>query len=592
MISARICLRYDGFLLSGIAMKYSSSILLICLTGFILSSNAQPVSRFDIVIDELLPDPNPAVGLPNAEFLELKNRSSSSINLRGWKIVKGNSAGMIRTDFMLAPDSLVVICSSQAEAVYAVFGSTIGISGFPALGNDGDTVYLLSPEGMTVHALAYDKSWYQNTVKSEGGWSLEMIDTRNPCSGYTNWEASTDSRGGTPGTRNSVNGDNPDQQSPALLRIYTADSITVIAVFDEPLDSSSAAQPSAYFMDNSIGIPVSATPLPPLFSEVRLVLPAALNASRLYQLTVSNVEDCAGNAIGALNSAKAGLPVQADTGDIVINEILFNPPAGGSDYVEFYNRSNKITDLKQLYISGRDINGNLSSIQPIALVPHLFFPGEYYVITENSLWVQQHYPVNHPDKMIGLSQLPSLPDDEGDIVLLNQEGRVIDELHYDHKWHFALIDNEEGIALERIDYNKPTRDPDNWSSAASTVQFGTPTDKNSQFRSDEQANAAFSLEPELFSPDNDGYNDYCFIHYRAAEPGYVANISIFDASGRIVCHLAQNITLGSSADFRWDGLNERKQKLPSGVYVVMMEIFNLQGKTKKWKHAVVLARRF
>jgi hypothetical protein len=557
-----------------------------------LSSSAQAINRYDIVIDELFPDPSPAIGLPEAEFIELKNISSSPINLRNWKIGKRSGTTIIKTDFILVPDSFVVICSAQAGAAYSSFGAAISIAGFPSLGNTGDTIYLQSPEGMIIHALAYDKSWYQNEVKAEGGWTLEMIDTKNPCSGYNNWTASTDSRGGTPGMRNAVDGNNPDQQSPALLRTYTPDSLTIIAVFDEPLDSTRAALSSDYLVDNVTGSPVSAMPLPPLFNEVQLKLPSALKEAIVYQLTVNNLTDCKGNTIGGMNTAKSGLPVLADTGNIVINEIVFNPKPGGYDYVELYNRSNKVIDLEQLYVAGRDPTGSLNSIKPLTSIPYLFFPGEYYAVTENSLWVQQNYLVKYPDKMLELSQLPSLPDDEGELVLLNQQGTVIDELHYNHKWHFALIDNEEGIALERIDYNKPTQTSDNWTSAASTAGFGTPTYQNSQLRSNPEAKGEITLMPKIFSPDNDGYDDYCFINYQLTAPGSVANIAVFDISGRPVRYLAKNATLGLTGNFRWDGLDENQRKLPVGIYIVVTEIFDLQGNTKKWKHAVTLARRF
>ncbi len=65
---------------------------------------------------------------------------------------------------------------------------------------------------------------------------------------------------------------------------------------------------------------------------------------------------------------------------------------------------------------------------------------------------------------------------------LNAQGNIIDELVYNEKWHFKLIDNDEGVALERIDYNAPTQQQDNWHSAASSVGYGTPTYKNSQYK--------------------------------------------------------------------------------------------------------------
>ena len=76
------------------------------------------------------------------------------------------------------------------------------------------------------------------------------------------------------------------------------------------------------------------------------------------------------------------------------------------------------------------------------------------------------------------------------------------------------------------------------------------------------------------------------------ELGYVANITIFDASGRIVRNLAKNATLGLQGNFRWDGLDDKQGKLPIGSYIVYTEVFNLNGKRKSYKNSVVLARRF
>ena len=44
---------------------------------------------YDVIIDEIFPDPNPPVGLPLFKFLELKNVSAFSINLKDWKLVDG-----------------------------------------------------------------------------------------------------------------------------------------------------------------------------------------------------------------------------------------------------------------------------------------------------------------------------------------------------------------------------------------------------------------------------------------------------------------------------------------------------------------------
>ena len=165
-------------------------------------------------------------------------------------------------------------------------------------------------------------------------------------------------------------------------------------------------------------------------------------------------------------------------------------------------------------------------------------------------------------------------------------------MKYDAKWHFALIDNAEGISLERIDYNKPTQDASNWYSAASTVGYGTPSYQNSQFRMDVTVKADISITPKIFSPDQDGMDDFSTINYQLTDPGYVANITIFDAAGRPIRVLVKNATLALSGSFRWDGLNDKMGKIPIGTYIVYTEIFNLNGKKKSFKNTVTVARRY
>jgi hypothetical protein len=187
--------------------------------------------------------------------------------------------------------------------------------------------------------------------------------------------------------------------------------------------------------------------------------------------------------------------------------------------------------------------------------------------------------------------MPSYNDDKGDVIILNAQGRITDELQYDEKWHFKLIDNREGIALERIDYNAPTQQPDNWHSAATSVGYGTPTYKNSQYKINEGVQGEITVIPEIVSPDNDSMDDFATINYIFPSPGYVANITIFDAAGRIVRYLQRNALCGIKGNYRWDGLGEKNQKLSVGIYIIYTEIFNVEGKKKQFKNTIVLARR-
>ena len=546
-------------------------------------------NRYDVVIDEIMPDPAPQVSLPSNEWIELKNVSANPINLQNWRIgdVTGQSGPM--PSFILQPDSFVIVCTGSAVAAMQVYGSVISVTSYPSLDNDGDQLFLKSNTGLTIHAVSYSLSWYQNAVKSDGGWTLEMIDTKNPCAGISNWKASTDTRGGSPGIKNSVDAVNKDQSGPSVKNAYAFDNLNIVVVFDEPIDSLKGATIANYSIDGGLSLQ-SATSVSPLFDRVQLRLNTAMQANTVYNITVNNITDCKNNSIGSRNKSTIGLPVDAAALEMVINEILFNPKSGSSDYVEFYNRSNKIFDANKLYVANRNSSGTISSTRLVSASPYYIFPGDYIVVTEDAINISLDYMVQNPDAVFVLSSLPSFPDDEGDVILLNFQGAIVDEVKYKDDWQFALLDNPEGVSLERIDPDGQSQEPNNWHSAASTAGYGTPTYKNSQYKLLQSIKATIEVSPKVFSPDNDGRDDIATIQYKTTDPGYIANITIYDANGRPVRNLVKNGTLGLQGHWTWDGLDDKRLKLPVGTYILFTEVFNLNGKKEIFKNVAVLAR--
>ena len=552
---------------------------------------AQPPARYDVLITEIMADPDPAIGLPNAEYIELKNRSNQPLNLQGWRITTASAVSGAFPPFVLQPDSFVIVTTAAQRAALSAYGTTISVPSFPALLNGGTTLTLIAAEGKTIHAVAYTDAWYNNAVKATGGWSLELIDDNNPCTGAANWTASTAAAGGTPGRPNAVARVNRDETPPALISTVVANPTVLLVQFSEPLDSNSAVAFANYRLQPAIEI-VGVKALNPFLQQVELSLAAPLDSNTLYTLTVLQVGDCSGNVLGSRNRLPVGRARSAEAADVIINELLFNPKPGGSDYIELYNRSPKVLDLSQLYLAGRSSSGQVTA--PRKTLQNLFylFPGSYVVLTEDSVGLPLRYFVPDIEAVVQTSSLPSMPDDAGKVVLLNAQGLVIDEVHYTKDWHFGLIREDEGVALERIDPNGPSGEKSNWHSAASTVGYGTPTYKNSQYRQSNFTGATIAVTPKTFSPDGDGVHDFATIQYHIEGNGFVAIVTIFDAAGRPVRHLVKNALMAQQGAWRWDGLNESGQRLPMGTYVILTELFNSKGEKKHFKQTVVLARRF
>ncbi len=547
--------------------------------------------RYDLVIDEIMADPSPPGRLPEREWIELRNACRFPVNLQGWRIGdRGGLSGPL-PNHVLLPDSMVIVCASASNNDMQQYGAVLAVSSFPSLDNSGDLVLLIDDRQQVIHAVEYALSWYDNPLKQQGGWSLEMKDVRDPCSASANWQASNDERGGTPGRINSVDGQREDVVSPSLVRAFAKDSMNIVVLFSEPVDSNAASLAGVYQLDQGIGNPLVAIPLGPLFNRVLLRFDQPLSPQFIYLITVSGINDCRGNLIGSRNKTRVALAAPSGTIKPVINELLFNPPPEGADFVELYNCGNRVIDLGALFLANRNTAGAISNIIPLSPEPVLLFPGSYGVITENGPWLIQRYIVPDSAVVLQVSQLPSYNDDAGSVVLLDAQGNLLDELRYAENWHFPLLREREAISLERISCTAPTHQKENWHSAASSTGYATPGKRNSQYRGDENAAAELRVSPAMITPDNDGNDDYLLMHYSFPESGYAATITVFDAAGRPIRYLQRNVLCGRSGSFRWDGLGEQGRQLATGIYILYTEVFNLAGKKKQFRNVVVVAGR-
>jgi hypothetical protein len=551
------------------------------------------VQPFDVVINEIMPDPDPPVGLPNEEYLELHNTTPFLLRLDNWTITVGSSTRVLPM-ITIPADSFVILASTTAAPFFTTL-NVAGVTSFPALTNTGGSISLRTPSGLLVHSVTYSDSWYQDALKADGGWSLEQIDPSNPCAGMENWRASVSGSGGTPGYRNSIFASNPDTAAPQLVRVsvLAADSIRVF--FSEPLDSAAMSDLTRYIIDNAVGNPIAVRPVSPAFSSCDLKLPVSIVTGITYNIFILPLmPDCAGNGIALPNSAPFALPEPVAPGDIVINEILFDPNDGGTDFVEIYNRSQKVLDLKTVYLCSQDtINNVLTELNLIAPEGYLFFPGTYLVLSESGATIRQQYPLaTDPNRCLDMDNIPSMNIDGDIVVLADTAGTIIDKLVYSDAWHFPLLQETKGVSLERIDFDRATQDYTNWHSAAQTAGFATPTQQNSEYNPGNADDGAVSITEQVFSPDGDGYNDVVNINYNFTQPGYIATVTVYDSRGRLVRTLIRSELLGTeSGTFSWDGTMDDRTKARVGAYVIYFEVFNPDGSVKSYKRACVLAAK-
>lgn len=546
---------------------------------------------FDIVINEIFADPTPTQGLPEVEYVELFNRTSYPIDLEDWILEAGTNKKVV-PPITILPDSFLVLSNLAGEEFMFDTVAVAGLSSFPALTNSGARLTLYMPDTSVMSTVSYSIAWYGNSAKEDGGFSLEQISPFKPCEGKPNWRASEVSWGGTPGKRNSVYNAINDEVLPEINRITVIASDTIRVFFSEPILEESMLDIASYSVDQGVGNPVFIKVNPPNYSSVILAFEEPFSIGTVYELNViSDLLDCVGNSFDTESIGRFAIPEQAQEGDIVINEVLTNPYESGSDFVELYNLSNKVIDLASLQLSKWDTIVDVAEdAELITEEGYLLFPGEFILLSDDIENVKENYFTSNPDGFLEVLDMPSYNNDDGIVTLARLGDQVkIDELIYTTDLHYALVDDLDGVSLERVNPRRPASDKTNWNSAASTVGYATPGYQNSQFGEFTQSQAgSLTLTPELFSPDGDGFDDILTISYAFDLPGFTGSIWIYDSNGREVKNLSRNQLLGTEGQISWNGETDDNAKARLGIYIIYMEAFDLQGNIVKIKKVCVL----
>jgi len=534
-------------------------------------------------------DPQPVVYLPDREYIEIFNRSGYTIDLDSMVLMTGLKK-WIFPRFLLNSGSYLLITGQAEEEEFPGIDMLYLFTSAAVITNEGQKLSIYDKRGNLISAVEFEKIWYGDSYKSEGGWSLERIDNENICGESGNWFASEDPSGGTPGTINSVTDVNPDRERPKPERSIFHAHDRIELCFSESINPYTLIDPALYVSDKQNLKPDKIIPVEPLYKSVMITYSQFLTEGVIYDLKLSEaIKDCSGNPLETMNKVRFGIPSECDFLDILISEVLFDPLAGCPEFVELYNASGKVLELSDLRISVRKSGTDEEKI--ISTKPFLFFPSEYLVLTRDRNSLMNFFDCKNPGNIIEFIDLPVLSNEGGCIRVLNRSLQAVDEYCYSPGDHFVLISDQKGISLERLRFDRTTGSQSEWHSSSSISGFGTPGYENSQRITDDIIKPDFEILPEIFSPDNDGTDDIMIFSYVFDREGYTGTACIFNPSGRIIKYLARNDLLGTKGYMSWDGRDESGRICSIGLYLIYLEAFHPSGEKKKYKGTVVLARR-
>jgi hypothetical protein len=532
----------------------------------------------DVIVNEIMVKP-PVSGLPNKQFVELRNTTNETIRLKNWML---NNRTL--NDGYLFPNGYVILCAAADTNSFKPYGNTVGINNWQPLTFDGAAAVRTDVNEL-MDSLPYTDETYQDPIKQQGGWSMELDTQRyvGNCPKSLFWSASVNLSGGTPGIKNS--------KGFASGFVNATDSLvnnsTIELNFQVPMDRAQAENLANYSIDNGIVIQ-SVVAQNPLATKVKVNLLTALSRNIIYTLIVKEFAGCIGytHAADTFKIAITDIPV---AGEIVINEVLFHPNVGGEQFVELYNTTNKLFKIKDLIIAQADAVSEIEN-QVVNLKDEkgFLFPNDYVVFSKSSNTIKSQYNTTILSKCIDIT-LPLYDTREDIVILKNSANELVDKLHYYDEWHFPLLTTKQGVSLERTSFSAPTQNKRNWHSAAKDAGLATPGYLNSEDSYSFEGNV--QIIPEIFSPDGDGIDDVATITYSFDEPGSVVNVYLYNADGRLANYLAREITIPKDGYFIWNGDDEDGNKKDVGIYFLVFERKLPDGEKIIYKRRCVLAAK-
>ncbi len=537
-----------------------------------------------VVLNEILA--NEPGGWVSLEWTELFNDSDEDVNLAGWRLVSGPDTNTLSSVVILAGGYLVLarklISPSDSISFEGHWGDNSKAWGdspeedFPvveikvSLTNGCDSVELIDTSG--------NKQRFVWIRDSGDGVSWEKI---NPSQGdlSDNWDTNILSCGSTPGKVNSIglvendlgiealsfSPENPKENQPLIL---------AASVKNVGLDSSgnnSLTFYSDYDLDQDLeeaeklGSPISIPSLEK--GESCDVSKSLLLGSGNYRVYAKlDQDDKPYNNLTQIDLRVGGL-----LPEIILNEFLPNPQTSGSEWVELHNRSAKSVSLKG-WCLGDQTRQEILTDEDIEVAA-----GGYLLVTEDYDKFLLAYP--QVDCLVLEQKNWQTLNNDGDrIILRDAAGFKVEELSYQTSW-------ETEVSWERINPEVTADEPDNWWKCVDSS--GSTPGKINSLSVLYSSEIRLQLEPRVFSPDGDGFEDELKIKYALPLRSNLT-LKIYDIKGRAIKTLMEERPQ-VSGEMIWDGRDDKNRTVRIGIYVLYARVSgNVNGETKT---SFVVAKR-
>ncbi len=263
----------------------------------------------------------------------------------------------------------------------------------------------------------------------------------------------------------------------------------------------------------------------------------------------------------------ARVELRTSPGEIVVNEIMYRPRDGESEWVELFSAGG-------CNLAGWTMCDATGSRRLIAGGPLVLPPGGYLVLARDSAAFSARYPRCPSPLRSPAGGWPVLNDGDRDgvadrVTLRDIGGAIVESVAYRD-----LLGDERGRSIERISEDACSSAQGGIWHRSAARDGATPGFENSMRLRGPAPAAGLRVEPNPFSPSRHGV---AVITGSAAAGHSGFRVRIFSIAGIEIRRIYGERGGARAFSCRWDGRNDAGAPMPSGVYVCLVEYMGTGG---------------
>ena len=533
------------------------------------------VNSFDLIFNEVMYDHASSTGyLKAGQYVELFNRSDHPIDLEKIVLLVGDEFVDL-PPFELSSKHYVVLM--EDSMLHDEYNQVLMIPQWKNLPQSKGVLGLMCKE-VLIDQLSYDKVFFEDNFKRNGGWAIELESPDYHCCLSEGWRFAENTIGGTPGYVNSLLSVN-EKEDLKLEQVCFVNDSQIMLDYNIKL-------PLLYFDTEDFNVELELQTVmrdSDHLNRMVLTFDEKMIHGKVYDLEVKAVSACHSFTKKEDVICHFGIPQIPDKGDVIVNEILSEAMVTVGDFIEVYNLSNKIVDLSELLIGEFDESEKLMDVYEISKKKALLLPKDYLCLTKDESEVTNSYFLNDAAgaNLLELPSIPSLSAEGGHVGVVNRSGTVIDLVHYEASWHSDLLGSTKGVSLERIYFSAGSSDPKNWASGVFDTGYATPGVKNANVRNEGTKSISqgeLYLVSSFVNVKEALGNHMLKVAYDTGVQGYALTGYLYDAYGVKMGLLCEHLALGSSGELGFDLGELSGWNLKPSVYIIHAEAIHSSKK--------------